>query len=240
MAALLFIIGCCFGSFMNVALSRKDWYKGRSRCDTCGYILKWYDLIPIISFCILRGKCCKCHSKIDVLHFASEVYLGCGFAVAYNYFQYDITAAVCLTAAVVFLGIYAISDTKEAAVSELYLYGGIIVISFLRVIHFLCEENIQGLIVFIVVYGIIYLGFRVVARKAKEHIGEGDFDILLLILLTLGFFNTMLCITIASVIGTCLYLPLVISKKFDRTKPIPLAPLLYIGFVITILGGMVI
>lgn len=240
MAALLFIIGCCLGSFMNVVLSRKDWYKGRSRCDVCGYTLKWYDLIPIISFCILRGKCCKCHAKIDVLHIASEVYMGCGFAAAYHYFQYDITAAVCITAAVVFLGIYAICDTKENAVSEIYLYGGIIGVSVLRMICFLRKGDIPGMSIFIVTYSIIYVGFRIVAKKAENHIGEGDFDILLLILLTIGFFNTMMCITIASVIGTCLYLPLIINKNYDRTKPIPLAPLLYVGFVTTILGGIVI
>ena len=63
MPTILFIIGCCFGSFINVVLSRKDWYKGRSRCDTCGYILKWYDLIPIISFAC-KGKMSQVSYKI--------------------------------------------------------------------------------------------------------------------------------------------------------------------------------
>ena len=240
MLVLMIMAGCCFGSFMNVVLSRKDWYKGRSRCDACGYTLKWYDIIPVISFCLLRGRCRKCHAKIDILHFASEVYMGCGFAAAYTYFQYDIMTAVCITAAVVFLGIYAISDTKDTAVSVIYLYGGIITITILRVICFLRDGDIQSMAVFIVTNGMIYMGFRIAAKKTERYIGEGDFDIFLLILLTFGFFNTMLCITIASVIGTCLYLPLIVNKKYDRTKPIPLAPLLYVGFVITILGGILI
>ncbi|MCR4718155.1 MAG: prepilin peptidase, partial [Firmicutes bacterium] len=46
----IFMLGASIGSFCNVMLSRSDWYKGRSHCDSCGYILKWYDLIPVLSY----------------------------------------------------------------------------------------------------------------------------------------------------------------------------------------------
>jgi prepilin signal peptidase PulO-like enzyme (type II secretory pathway) len=237
MPAILFIIGCIFGSFINVILSRKDWYKGRSRCDTCGYTLKWYDLIPILSFCLLKGKCRKCHSKIGVLHLISELYMGCGFAAVSIYFQYGMMAAMIQIAAIIFLGIYAISDIKEYAVSTLYLYGGLIAVALLRITEILMTGDIQKAVLFIITHALVYAGFVLIAKKAQNHIGEGDFDIFMLILVAVEFFKTLLCVTIASVVGTCLYLPLVISKKHERTKPIPLAPLLYVGFVITLLGG---
>lgn len=238
MVILWFVIGCCIGSFANVVLSRRDWYRGHSRCDWCGCTLKWYDLIPVISFCLLHGKCRKCHSKIDLLHLASEIYMGCGFMAASGYYQHDLLAAVCLTAAVLFLGIFTISDTKENAVSVLYLYGGLLCVAVLRLIWFLSKGDLSGALAFIGVYGAVYVVFRMVSKRVGNHIGEGDFDIFMLILMVLGFYNTMLCLTLASLIGTCLYLPLVIKGKFDRKKAIPLAPLLYVGFVITILGGM--
>jgi prepilin signal peptidase PulO-like enzyme (type II secretory pathway) len=237
MPALLFIIGCIFGSFIHVVLSRGDWYRGRSRCDTCGYSLKWVDLIPILSFCILKGKCRKCHSKIDTLHLASEIYMGCGFAAVYSYFQYGMMAAMIQIAAIIFLGIYAISDAKEYAVSTLYLYGGLITVALLRMAKILMMGDIQGAVIFALTHTLVYVVFLLIAKKAQNHIGEGDFDIFMLILLAVGAFKTLICITIASVIGTILYLPLVIRKKHERTKPIPLAPLLYVGFVITLLGG---
>ncbi|NLB80533.1 MAG: prepilin peptidase [Clostridiaceae bacterium] len=240
MMILFFIIGCIFGSFINVVLSRKDWYKGRSRCDTCGYVLKWVDLIPIISFCLLKGKCRKCHSKIGALHLASELYMGCGFAVVSIYFQHSMMAAMIQIAAIIFLGIYAISDTKEYAVSTLYLYGGLMTVSLLRMIDILSMADAQKAAIFVITHGIVYAVFRLVAKKVQNHIGEGDFDIFMLILLAVGAFKTLICITIASVIGTALYLPLVINKKHERAKPIPLAPLLYVGFVITLLGGVAI
>lgn len=238
MAILWFMIGCCIGSFINVVLSRKDWYQGRSRCDLCGYTLKWYDLIPVISFCLLKGRCRICHGKIDPLHLASEIYVSCGFMAASLYYQHDVLAAVYITAAVLFLGIFAISDTKENAVSALYLYGGLLCVAVLRLSWFLSQGDLSGTLVFIGVHGTIYILFRIIAKRLGNHIGEGDFDIFMLILMALGFYNTMLCLTIASLIGTCLYLPLVIRGEFDRKKPIPLAPLLYVGFIITILGGI--
>lgn len=223
---------------MNVVLSRRDWYSGRSRCDRCGTTLQWYDLIPVVSFCLLRGKCRKCHSKIDLLHLASEIYMGCGFMAMSEYYQHDVLAAVCITAAVLFMGIFAISDTKENAVSVLYLYGGLLCVAVLRLSWFVSKGDLSGTLAFIGMYGTVYVVFRIIAKKVGNHIGEGDFDIVMLILMTLGFYNTMLCLTLASLIGTCLYLPLVIRGKFDRKKPIPLAPLLYVGFIITILGGI--
>lgn len=237
MPAFLFVIGCIFGSFIHVVLSRKDWHKGRSRCDTCGYSLKWYDLIPILSFCILKGKCRKCHSKIDTFHLASEIYMGCGFAVVYGYFQYGVMAAMIQIAAIIFLGIYAISDAKEYAVSTLYLYGGLITVALLRIAEMLMAGDVQRAAGFAITHTLVYVVFVAVAKKAQNHIGEGDFDIFMLILLAVGSFKTLLCITIASVIGTILYLPLVIRKKHEKEKPIPLAPLLYVGYVITLLGG---
>ena len=57
----MFLIGMCVASFMNVVIDRvprnESFVKGRSHCDYCGETLKWYDLIPIVSYIFLRGKC---------------------------------------------------------------------------------------------------------------------------------------------------------------------------------------
>ena len=45
----------------------------RSHCLNCGYQLKWFDLIPIVSWLSLGGKCRKCRSKIGALEFISEI-----------------------------------------------------------------------------------------------------------------------------------------------------------------------
>lgn len=57
---LIFLFGIVIGSFLNVCIYRipkgEDIVKVNSHCMTCGYQLKWYDLIPIFSYIFLRGK----------------------------------------------------------------------------------------------------------------------------------------------------------------------------------------
>ena len=55
----------------------------RSHCLSCGYQLKWYDLIPIISWLSLGGKCRKCHSKIGATEFLTEVSMFALFAIIF-------------------------------------------------------------------------------------------------------------------------------------------------------------
>ncbi len=67
---IIFLFGIVIGSFLNVCIFRipekEDIVKTGSHCMSCGYRLKWYDMIPVISFLALRGKCRKCGAKLSV------------------------------------------------------------------------------------------------------------------------------------------------------------------------------
>lgn len=68
-------LGSCLFSFAACALSRKDlsFLHGRSRCDVCGHPLAWYDMIPVVSWLLLRGHCRYCGAKIPVRLLYAEV-----------------------------------------------------------------------------------------------------------------------------------------------------------------------
>lgn len=74
---LIFIIGLALGSFFNVVLFRfntnKSPLKGRSECANCGSVIKWFDLIPVASYLILKRKCRKCKEKISSLYPIVEI-----------------------------------------------------------------------------------------------------------------------------------------------------------------------
>jgi prepilin signal peptidase PulO-like enzyme (type II secretory pathway) len=62
------LLGAIIGSFLNVVVLRYGTGRsvgGRSGCMSCGYKLRWYDLIPVVSWISLRGKCRQCRSKIS-------------------------------------------------------------------------------------------------------------------------------------------------------------------------------
>ncbi len=74
-----FFIGAILGSFFKALADRSlknKTFSGRSYCPHCKKTLLWYDLLPIISYIILRGKCRFCHKKIGSAYFITEVTFG--------------------------------------------------------------------------------------------------------------------------------------------------------------------
>ena len=65
----VFIYGILIGSFLNVCIYRIPRHENivttPSHCMSCGYGLKWYDLVPVFSWLCLRGKCRKCKAPIS-------------------------------------------------------------------------------------------------------------------------------------------------------------------------------
>ena len=66
---IFFILGCFFGSFFTVVGLRlpkhQDFIKKRSHCDVCEHDLSFLDMIPIISYVLLKGRCRYCQAKIS-------------------------------------------------------------------------------------------------------------------------------------------------------------------------------
>lgn len=86
-AAAGFIIGTVLGSFIaatSARLIKEQSIIGRSYCLKCKKTLQWYDLFPIISFLLLRGKCRYCRKKIPGVILLSEVLMG--FLVAFLFY----------------------------------------------------------------------------------------------------------------------------------------------------------
>src|SRR3989344_8920564 len=80
---ILFLFGAVVGSFLNVVGLR--WNSGlslggRSSCATCSITLRWWELLPIVSFLALRGRCARCHSKISRQYPIVELWTGLIFA----------------------------------------------------------------------------------------------------------------------------------------------------------------
>ena len=58
-------------------------FNDRSRCLHCSYLLRWYDLIPLLSWLFLGGKCRKCRKPIGYLEPAIEVCVALFFVISY-------------------------------------------------------------------------------------------------------------------------------------------------------------
>ncbi len=79
----IFISGLFVGSFLNVVADRivkeKSFIKGRSECESCKRTLKTFDLVPLLSYVFLKGKCKYCKDKISLYYPLSELLTGLSF-----------------------------------------------------------------------------------------------------------------------------------------------------------------
>lgn len=84
---LFFLTGGTFASAIQCAedrlLAGKSWVKGRSKCDSCGHELGFFDLIPIFSYLVLKGRCRYCHRQLNRNYLFGEVVLGTFFVISY-------------------------------------------------------------------------------------------------------------------------------------------------------------
>lgn len=80
MYLFVFILGLIVGSFLNVVICRYNtgWsvVGGRSRCLACGHTLRWFELVPVVSFVIQAGRCRECHSRLSWQYPAVELLTG--------------------------------------------------------------------------------------------------------------------------------------------------------------------
>ncbi|MDP2656710.1 MAG: prepilin peptidase [bacterium] len=89
------ILGAMVGSFLNVVILRThkstaSWTKGRSYCVHCTHTLAWYDLVPIVSYLFLVGRCRYCKKKISIQYPLVEFTTAVLFVLAYI-FSVDFT-----------------------------------------------------------------------------------------------------------------------------------------------------
>lgn len=89
MIVYIFILGLIIGSFLNVLIDRlplgQSVVKGRSHCDHCKRKLNWYELIPVISFILQKGKSRCCHRKLSFQYPMIELVTAIGLIFIYSY-----------------------------------------------------------------------------------------------------------------------------------------------------------
>ncbi len=88
-ALSLFVLGTIIGSFLNVVILRFNSGKtlgGRSGCFSCGKTLAYYELLPIVSYAVLRGKCSVCRTQISKQYPLVELSTGVMFVGLFYFY----------------------------------------------------------------------------------------------------------------------------------------------------------
>ncbi len=232
---IMYILGLVLASFLNALIYRIDngykypdiFIKG-SHCEKCGKLLKTYELIPVLSYLIFKGKCSICKYKIPLYYPISEFMLGLGMASIYYFSLSPILYLV-----LIFFFCFSYYDRIYNEISKIlvhtFLGVSIIYFVFLTLINSQIPENA-------VIAGILISLFIILVSKIlKKPFGTGD----LLILLGLSMFLDIKLyigyIYIFLIISTVYAVSRILLRKSTLKTPIPLLPFMYISLSILFL-----
>lgn len=238
-AIYIFIIGTIMGSFFNVVAHRlsnnESIIKPGSHCENCNHLLKWYELIPIISFLIQGGKCRQCHTQLSWWYPLIEIITGLFYLFSYLYFglSYDFFISLVISSVLV---ITCITDFNYLIILDEPLIVGsilIIIIKFLQggIIDTLIAI-LSGLLLFFFMLLVKILGDKAFKR---ESLGGGDIKLSFFIGLSLGYKLAFVNLVLASL----LTLPIAFYYLIKyRDREVPFGPFLIISnFIIFVFAS---
>lgn len=258
---VLLVLGLCFGSFTNALVwrlhkqeeqkkltkkQRRDLsiIHGRSMCVHCRHTLAWYDLLPVVSWLSLKGKCRYCGKPIDDSPLV-ELTTAALFMWSYVAWPYgwEALGVVLFGFWLVFLVGFmalAIYDLKWMLLPNRIVYF-LIGLSAVQVLVKLIMSEDKGLVVseafwgFVTIGGLFYGLFQV--SKGK-WIGGGDVKLSFMIgLLVGGPLNSILAIFVASFTGSLVSIPMMARKTLKPNSHIPFGPFLLFATIVVYLYG---
>lgn len=230
---LIFLYGIVIGSFLNVCIYRiplgESISKQRSHCMSCGYQLRWYDLIPLFSWLMLGGKCRKCKASISP--------------------QYPIIEAV---NGVLYLLIFLVNGMSLESILYCLMASALLALS---VIDFRTYEIPFGFNVFITILGVIrvatdlenwseyIIGFFAVSAVLElllvvskgRAIGGGDVKLMAACGILIGWRLILIAFFVGCILGSVIH---IIRMKFSNAEHVlAMGPYLSAGVLIAVLWG---
>lgn len=262
-ALVLVLLGLAWGSFVNAfvwrlheletrnKLSKQQKRElsvlhGRSMCVHCHHQLAWYDLLPVVSWAALGGKCRYCHKPISWQYPLVELATAGLFVLSYISWPFGLNTFAGIASFFIWLIILValvaliVYDLRWMLLPDRIVLP-LIILAIVQVLlraiisHDPAEVLIGALFGLLSIGGLFWLLFRI---SGGRWIGFGDVKLAFVIgpLVGSGRFALMV-IFLASIIGTLVSLPSLAKKSLNISSQIPFGPFLITATIIVYLYG---
>ena len=235
MSVLLFLLGLATGSFLNLCIDRlpkrESIMRPPSHCDVCQHKLRPLDLVPLVSYLYLKGRCRYCGVKIHYRVPLVEAMTGLIFVLLWNQYGFSIELPLAMLFACLFIVIIVI-DLEHRLILNRVVYPAI-ALAFLVIILTPNYRIISAVIGGVTGAGILLL----LALIFPGGMGMGDVKLAALIGLLVGFPQVLIALLICFVLGGAVAGGLLLARLKGRKDPVPLAPFLTAGLITTVFYG---
>ena len=239
----IFILGLIIGSFLNVVICRLETkesiFFARSKCPQCGAVLKWHDLIPVISFLIQKGKCQYCKKKISWQYPVVELLTGLIFLLIFNKFGFEDLLVSCFLFLVsCFLIIIFVYDLKYYIIPDKIIYPAIIIALLFNLFNYklqIINYELLKVLLSAFIPAVFFLGLILISKG--KWMGLGDVKLAFLMGLILGWPGILITLLLSFFSGAIIGVCLILFGKKELKSQIPFGPFLSGSTILVMLFG---
>lgn len=247
------ILGACCASFAAVVAERAQTERsiitGRSACNHCHKTLRWWELIPVVSYSVMRGTCARCHAPIPWQYPVFELFGGLVFILIWTASSsLPIFQGIGHLILATLLLILFYSDWQEEVFDAPILYGAAVLAATLTVIEvfgrsytpvtiidplfrWLSEPaSLIGRLVMGGVIGAGFLGLFALPTKGR-WMAWGDLILAGVLGVWVGYPGIVIVLVIAFYLGAIIG-GLMLWGSRGKTKRIAFGPFLIIGALV--------
>lgn len=262
----LFIFGTLIGSYINVLGLRyteekgfKLSSKGRSHCPHCNSTLRWYELIPLVSFAIQAGRCRSCKKRISLQYPIVEIISGLIFTVPVSVLGFGVPAALWVLAFSIFLLISIIDLRLKIIPDKLNALVAIIGVALIAFRHltgaygsgltiqgtFLGSYSLAfwplGQNIFLnhligTLFGIVFFGLLYFFTSGRA-MGFGDVKLAAAVGLLMGWPDAALALILSFLLGSVIGVFNLAMHKKGLKDTLPFGPFIVLGVTLVFLFG---
>ncbi len=260
----VFFLGAIFGSFLNVIQAELEpnvleikkkksfWQRinRRSHCPKCKQKLLWWQLVPILSYIFLKGKCSFCGEKISIKYFLVEFFSGVLFLLLWyfllhkylfflsSYFLVEFVFWISVSSLLILIFLF---DLKEKIIPDILLILIIPFALFYSVFDF-SDWTFHFLNIFnSLKYGILFsFPFYAIWYLSKGRaIGYADWKLVFVLSLFIEtFFQNLIFVFGSFWIGALVTVPLLfLGKKYKLKSEVPFGPFIIMSFLVIIFNS---
>lgn len=230
MVFVVILLGLAWGSFLNVLIDRlpkqEDVLWGRSHCDYCKKVLRWYELVPVVSFLLQKGRCLRCRKKLSWQYPVVELVTALGFVGIWQTTSFFLP--ITFSAWFLFSSFLVtfVADIKYQIIPDSMVVVGIVSsVAWLwfGLPHTDFPEH------FLAGAGSCFLFFLLWLFTKKRGMGLGDVKLSFVLGLLLGYPEIVMALYVAFLTGAFVGVILIIGGTKTLKSKIAFGPFLVIG-----------